>query len=170
MNSYHIQKRLSALFSNYNYELRNTYVFKWESDYFAISKSSYIVEIEIKISKADFKNDFKKEAQRGVLKHNYLIDDSKILKPHKFFFAFPKGLINHEDIPKQYGIIEIEGLNVEVKRNAKFLHRTDLMNNNHFLKQLLNKFYYRNIDLRIEMNLRDYDLKYKQKRIDKKSY
>lgn len=170
MTSYDIQRSLTSLFSNYNYELRNTYVFRWESDYFVISKSGYVAEIEIKISRHDFKTDFKKEVRIGVLKHNCLIDINYNLKPHKFFFAFPKGLIKHDEIPKQYGIIEVDEFSAKIKRNAKFLHKVNLFNNKPFLLQLLNKFYYRNIDLRVSMGLRDYDIKYNQRRIDSLNY
>ena len=47
--------------------LENTYIFRWESDFFAISKSGLVHEIEVKISRSDFKADFKK-----VKKHQEL--------------------------------------------------------------------------------------------------
>lgn len=165
MTSYKISQALYCLFNNYKYILFNAFVFKWESDFFAISNSGYVAEIEIKISRADFKNDFNKTVWNGTLKHDYLVDKTKILKPHKFFFAFPKGLIKHDEIPIKYGIIEMNDYSAKITRNAKFLHKTDLFSNNRFLLQLLKKFYYRNIDLRNEMGLRDYDVKYKQMRI-----
>jgi hypothetical protein len=41
-------------------------MFDWESDFFAISKSKYSIEVEVKISRSDFFNDFKKN------KHNIM--------------------------------------------------------------------------------------------------
>jgi hypothetical protein len=39
-------------------------VFNWESDFFAMSKSGYFIECEIKVSRSDFFVDFKKEKHR----------------------------------------------------------------------------------------------------------
>lgn len=61
MNASNVAERIYKHFWNYEYKLFNTYVFDWESDFFAISKSSYVVEVEIKVSRSDFKADFKKE-------------------------------------------------------------------------------------------------------------
>jgi hypothetical protein len=55
-----IQKRLDAHFVNYEYHLKNSFIFNWESDYFCMSKSGYFVEIEIKCSRSDFFKDFEK--------------------------------------------------------------------------------------------------------------
>lgn len=50
------------------YLLNNLYVFSWESDYLAMTKSGYWYEIEVKISRADFKADFKKK--RNIIYYN----------------------------------------------------------------------------------------------------
>lgn len=51
------------------YQLTNSYVFAWESDYFGIAKGSgYVYEIEVKMSKSDFKADFKKVQKHLMLK------------------------------------------------------------------------------------------------------
>jgi len=160
-----LYKGINSMFLNYRYRLNNAFIFKWEFDFFAFSKSGYCIEVEIKTSKSDFKADFKKTLPDGILKHEYLQDKTKTYKPNKFAFAFPKGLINYGDIPDQYGIIELTEFGCRMTRNPKFLHKTDLMASNKFLKSLLDKFYYRNIDLRILMELRDYDIKYKQERL-----
>jgi hypothetical protein len=55
-----IQKRLDTHFVNYEYHLKNSFIFNWESDYFCMSKSGYFVEIEIKCSRSDFFKDFEK--------------------------------------------------------------------------------------------------------------
>lgn len=56
-----------ALWSNYHnsdYKLQNKFVFDWESDFFFMSKSGYAVEVEVKISRSDFKADFDKPKHR----------------------------------------------------------------------------------------------------------
>lgn len=56
---------LYRYFQNYKYRLSNQYVFPgWESDFFAMSKSGYYVEVETKISRADFFKDFEKPKHR----------------------------------------------------------------------------------------------------------
>lgn len=162
MNSVYIQNKLSGLFDNYNYKLRNTYVYEWESDFFAISKSGYSVEIEIKISRSDFLADFKKTNYVGKNKHLLLNDPAVIKKSNKFFFACPSGLIKCEDISYNYGLIWVEKGRAALIRDAKFLHKNKILENPKYLKILLDKFYFRNIDLRKQMELRDSDLKYGQ--------
>lgn len=59
-----IIEQLYSHFANYDYKLNNTFVFNWESDFFAMSKSGYYVECEVKVSRSDFFADFKKEKHR----------------------------------------------------------------------------------------------------------
>ena len=64
-----IQDKLRAYFFSPNskkYEITNLYVYGWESDYLAITKSMIAHEVEIKISRSDFKNDTKNK----IDKHN----------------------------------------------------------------------------------------------------
>ena len=59
-----ISKALHKKFETQLYQLSNAYVFNWESDFFSLSKEGYCQEIEIKISKADFLNDFEKQKHK----------------------------------------------------------------------------------------------------------
>ncbi len=45
---------------NHEHRLQNCFMFAWESDFFAISKSHYSVEVEVKVSRSDYLADFKK--------------------------------------------------------------------------------------------------------------
>lgn len=45
----------------------NLFVYHWESDYIAITKNGYVYEVEIKISRADFLNDFKHKEEKHLL-------------------------------------------------------------------------------------------------------
>lgn len=81
-----IQKGLRSLFVNNDYHLFNQYVFdhKGESDYFSITKSSLLIECEIKISRSDYFADFKKT------RHKYLT----AIWEKKRFMVENKGLDN----------------------------------------------------------------------------
>jgi len=73
MNERIIQVQVYSLFQNYEYKLFNTYMFAWESDFFAISKSGYSVEVEVKISRSDFKADEKK-IEKHLMLNNHKAD------------------------------------------------------------------------------------------------
>jgi hypothetical protein len=53
---------------SHDYMLDNTYFFRWESDFFAVSKSGLIHEVEIKVSRSDYLADFKKVGKHSMLK------------------------------------------------------------------------------------------------------
>ena len=64
-----IQEALNGFFA-YNsikYNIDGLYVFDWESDKLLETKSGYIYEFEIKISKADYKNDFKHKKDKHII-------------------------------------------------------------------------------------------------------
>jgi len=58
MTTREVHEAVRSFFGNYEYPLFNTFIFDWESDFFAISKSGYSVEVEVKVSRQDFKKDF----------------------------------------------------------------------------------------------------------------
>lgn len=62
-----IQRRLSHFFATHKYMADGLYVFSWESDKLIWTKSGYIYEFEIKISRADFKNDFKHKHEKHII-------------------------------------------------------------------------------------------------------
>lgn len=64
-----IQERLAVMFHNHKYELRNSYVFEWECDFFSMTKSGYYYEVEIKLSRSDFFADFKKLEKHRMLRN-----------------------------------------------------------------------------------------------------
>ena len=177
MNSTHIQEKITDIFQNYDYKLYNSFVFNWESDFFCISKSGYCVEVEVKISKSDFKADYQKRTSCNVNKHEFLNSDHTS-KPNKFYFACPHGLIKQDEINLKYGLIWIEetksihGIyrSAKIIREAKFLHKNKILDSKHVLRQLLNKFYYRNMDLRKLNHLRECELKHGQGKIDFYNY
>ena len=62
-----IQRRLNHFFASWKYNVDGLYVFEWESDKLIWTKSGYIYEFEIKISRADFKNDFKNKKEKHLI-------------------------------------------------------------------------------------------------------
>ncbi len=73
---------------------------KYEADLIVMTKSGYLSEVEIKISKSDFDNDFKKKHSHGSKKIKY------------FYYAFPKDLMEKynliEEVPNHAGVISVD--------------------------------------------------------------
>jgi len=164
MNAEEIKKRIWQAFSNYEYRLFNVYIFGSESDFIAVSKSGYVWEVEIKVSRSDFQNDFKKTIKTGKNKHEYLKLDS-FFKPNKFCFAVPEGLISKDEIPDYSGLIYVKKSGLTIVKQPKFLHKQNLFDNKTFLKAMLNKFYYRHTEIRKSIELMEWEIRYKQQRI-----
>lgn len=141
MTSKDIVSALSNLFINHKYVINNAYIFDWESDFFSVSESGYVYEVEIKVTRGDFKDDFNKTSKHTLLES--ADPEINLKRPNKFFYAAPKGLLNTIEIPKYAGLIEIDSLDdmPVISKNAPFLHRENSLN---LLKDvLLDKFYYR---------------------------
>ena len=64
-----IQDALSRFFTPnaVKYDIDGLFVFEWESDKLLETRSGYIYEFEIKISKSDFKNDFKHKRDKHII-------------------------------------------------------------------------------------------------------
>lgn len=128
----YIQRKLNGFFSmsTQKYVLENLYVFKWESDKFIETRSGLIYEFEIKISRSDYKNDFKKEdkhvilegkeehipsyeeyKQRFVRYRNDISDKyyrtENFKKPNYFYYAVPEGMIEVSEVPEYAGLIYV---------------------------------------------------------------
>ena len=121
---------LSKLFQDHVYEkqvklcVANSFYWDkhFESDFISISKAGYVSEYEIKMTRADFKNDFKKFhgkeykkwqldlfEKRGIEQQKYYKHD--LLKNGKsgikhFYFCCPEGLLTKEDLPDHVGLLE----------------------------------------------------------------
>lgn len=136
---------------DYKYCLKNSFVFRydWESDYFCVNKDGYSFEIEVKISKRDFKNDFKKE------KHKLFVEkDGKRLMPNRFYYAVPEGIITENDLPPYAGLMIINGGHAVIKKRAPFIHKVK----HDFRKILCDKFYYNWLTQKKKLNLIAHDL------------
>jgi hypothetical protein len=165
MTEQYINKCLWSHYSASDYKLCNTFVFDFESDFICISKSGYVIECEVKVSRSDFFHDFKKKNYHNK-KHDLLQEKSKIYKPNKFFFATPKGMLKNEEIPNYAGLIEIENGDVYFTKQAPFLHKEALLHKLNFVRSLMDKFYWRTNNLRYQLEIHEADIKYNQKRIE----
>lgn len=112
---------------NHDHVLQNSLMFQWESDVFGLTKSGYSVEIEVKVSKSDFRADFKKQDKHYLLKHHkrennvfsrtekpsqYLIDETGkyMYKKHPYEFCSVKFSKTHNKIPNRFYYACPEGL------------------------------------------------------------
>ena len=106
------------------YEITNLYVYGWESDYLAITKSMVAYEVEIKVSKADFKNDFKNKQDKHLL-----FEDGNMIgrfpkgssMPNYFYYAVPDGLIGVDEVPDYAGLLYVQPWGITFVKQPKKL-------------------------------------------------
>lgn len=149
----------NGLFANYinNSKLiiQNVFLFhRWESDLVIKKNNDYLLEIEVKSSKQDFKKDFEKEKHelfKRIDKENL---SEKYLLPNKFYFASPKDLITEKEIPDYAGLIYIdkiikkslyydcyyEKFKLKKIKEAKFLHKKTYELDSILLKKAYHNF------------------------------
>jgi hypothetical protein len=107
----------------------NTEAIGAEADLLIIQPSGLVMEIEIKVSRADFKADFRKLAKHAGLQGGGRTSVRRAAGPNYFSFAVPAGLVKPEEVPAYCGLIYIHGLGeqqpyerAEIMRNAPRLH------------------------------------------------
>lgn len=102
-----IQQQLRYNFLSPNsvkYFTENLNVYDWESDVLKITKSGYAYEFEIKISRGDFKNDFKHKKKKHLLLEN---KENKAKMPNYFYYVVPEGLVTEDEVPEYAGLIYV---------------------------------------------------------------
>lgn len=140
--------------SNYIYKSLNVFIYGWESDFWMMTKAGYAWEIEIKISRADFKLDAKKEKHRTM---DYISRETAFV-PNKFMYACPDGVIAPEEVPAYAGLIWVDSTgNVVIKKDAGYFHKCKY----DYTKKLVDKFYYNYINYRGQLRWLKYDNKNK---------
>lgn len=107
----------------------------WECDLFSVTRAGFMVEHEIKISVADFRNDAKKEGRHYDREARELLIRNKHAQlaladpkgPARFFYVVPEGLVGAADVPEWAGLIHMQvsryGLRPETVKEAPKLHR-----------------------------------------------
>lgn len=132
--------------------MNNVNVFTWESDLLTVTKSGYVHEFEIKVSRADYRRDKKtKDIKYQVLDKGHFTWDrtfyrlgeyikegveQKRSRPAYFWYATPPGLVDPVELEgTPFGLVEIHErlrrywdgdgysyLHVEVVKPARRLH------------------------------------------------
>lgn len=117
----------------------------WESDFVVLNQSGLYIEYEIKLNKYDFRADFKK-----LGKHKCLSAEINCLKPNRFFYVCPPGVIEPHEVPNYAGLMyyfpeerRYPNRFMEIKP-APFLHREKL----NLFKELAVKLMYKYLNLR----------------------
>lgn len=133
------------------------YFFKgYECDLLTISNRLYSTEYEIKMSKADFNNDFKKKTK----KYNWQLHSTEILnrkhdlinegkRTNRFYFVVNESL--EVDVPKYAGLITFkitESIRFDRIKTAPRLHNDTVPDKtiNHLVKNLSWRCYHLNFD------------------------
>lgn len=123
MDSSVVYKALYQYFINYEYKLFNSFLFDWESDFFAVSKSGYRVEVEVKVSRSDYFKDFEKpkhklfQAVQGKRSHIVQNRGSSRRVPESLICEYERKVIEFEYGPD--GIMNSWGDWQRGKRNGK---------------------------------------------------
>lgn len=130
----------------YDIIIPNFYHGIYEMDVFKLMHSGYVVEYEIKISKSDFKADFKKGN-----KHS-LMEDKKCMC-NRFYFVVPEGLININEVPKYAGLIYFtKNEFFHIIKTAPLIHKQ--MNVNY--KSLCHSMSFRERNIRGKLNYMEF--------------
>jgi len=120
--------------------LSNVYLLgsPWECDVIRVMPSRLYTEYEIKLTVADFRNDFEKTAgwkKNGAKKHDVLADPDLALdrhwrreypRPKHFYFVTPPGLLTTEMLPAHAGLIEYDGRCKFIRRAPRLRKPTNL--------------------------------------------
>ena len=139
---YKIQQVLRKYFlaeSTKKYDLFNLFIYQWESDYLAITRSDIAYECEIKISRQDFLNDSKKKNKHLIIEGNVdgiLYDWDR---PNYFYYAVPDGLIGVDEVPDYAGLIYVNPGYISIVKQAPKQHDSKFDYERH---NLMDKLYY----------------------------
>ena len=112
---YDIQEIIKLRYFNPNsikYTMENLTVFPWESDILLVTKSMYAYEFEIKISRSDFKNDFKHKKQKHLFLEGKTDVDNYGRKihggPNYFYYVCPENMVEASEVPDYAGLIYVK--------------------------------------------------------------
>lgn len=128
-----IQKALNGFLSSWKYNVNNLYVFHWESDKLIWTKAGFIYEFEIKVSRSDFRNDFKhKPEKHATLNETFESQQSAITEgaststrktPNYFYYATPQDLVSPDEVPTYAGLVYIDNIGeVRLVKKAPKIH------------------------------------------------
>jgi hypothetical protein len=99
----------------------NIFIDRYECDLLELTKSGYLYEYEVKISKSDFKADAKKATFKST-KYDELKTGNRV---NYFYYIVPKDLINVEDVPYFAGLIYASKTQVTYHSMEKGYYKVD---------------------------------------------
>jgi len=87
--------------------LPNYYLGMWEADVIRIRRSHLVYEYEVKTTRKDYFNDFKKEVggRWTPLRNKHKELENGTRECNRFFFVVPENLITKEEIPPYAGLV-----------------------------------------------------------------
>ena len=97
-----------------------------ESDLVTVTRADYLHEFEIKLSRSDFRADFRNKHHKHRLYSGELEAQAYQQRwiPNHFWFVAPKGMLQADEIPEYAGLIEIDDrLVVSDRIDAPRLHK-----------------------------------------------
>jgi hypothetical protein len=127
-----IVQALFLRYGNHRFLINNAYIFTgWESDFITVTESMYVYEIECKMTKSDYQEDFLKKEKHSLLES---ASTSGLLTPNRFYYAAPRGMLASYEIPSYAGLLEVSrdkegGLVCVTTKEAPFLHKEDVFSN-----------------------------------------
>lgn len=163
MKAADIQKALDRYYMPISrYVVPNVYFFGHgycETDCLIVKENGFIYDIEIKISRSDFKADFKKQDKHQIIQQGqtpcrgryiqdpetgrYVIAGVGTLipaeRPNRFYYAVPERLIKISDLPSYAGLLYITPTGSVIKiKEAPLLHKEVVPHES----RLCRKFYF----------------------------
>jgi len=87
----------------------------WECDVWAMTRSGYAVEYEIKVSRADFRRDGGK--RRENLGKLQMIAEKDGRCQNRFYYVMPRGMIELDELPANCGLITFGEYPADESRN-----------------------------------------------------
>jgi len=94
----------------------NVKLYWWESDLISVSSSDLVTEWEVKISRNDFLQDFKKK------KHSYFVKNRIDKIPSYFYYAVDSHILKLKELPEYAGLVYIKLDKVKIIKRAPRLH------------------------------------------------
>lgn len=154
MTSSEIQYALWKKYKHHNWRIMNVYFFREESDFLTFLPSGMCWEFEVKVSRSDFFNDFKKEKHKlfesktdlrvniGTEKHPRFITIKKTSTPNRFYFAVPEGMVSADEVPDYAGLVCV-GHNVNWAGSVNIIKQAPTLHKSvHDHTKLLEKYYW----------------------------
>lgn len=139
-----------AFRSSYKFFIPNCYYLPDnEADIFCIKPSLFTAEYEVKLTKADFFNDAKKQViYEGMSEQKHSLLENGKLKPNYFTYIIKEGIVDISDIPDFAGVYEAYEKKGSILfrciRKPKRLHRNKITSEQ--LIKYLYKMAYRYMD------------------------